>query len=119
MHVYHLSSDVVEFVSNFLSLWLSTNVLSYKHSQFLSVLQRSGYSHRASPVCVIKTFEIDQLLENTFLHIGIGVDYLVVGRSGCSSIAMLGYHVEVVIGTDDLRVDESTEEGVGYIVVPL
>lgn len=95
---------------------LAVEGLPCEFGQLLGVLQGPGDLDGASPVHVIETLAEDEFLQDSFLHLRIAEDHLVVIGHRAASVRELRHQVEVVEGAHDglrdkgpsLRVRHST-----------
>lgn len=69
---------------------------------FFGILQNSRDLDRPCPVNIVETLGVDQFMEDSLLHFGVGIyDFVVIGN-GRPLLGVLGDHVKVIVLADDL-----------------
>lgn len=110
-------SNVIQQIIEVLCFWNFAHILWNKSSQFSRVLKNWRNTHRTTPVHVVETLHIDQLLQNSFLHFGISVENFVMDWLHGSSVAMLRDEIKIIELGYNFVIDQSAETWIRNISV--
>ena len=110
-------SNVIQQIIEMLCFWNFAHILWNKSSQFSRVLKNWRNTHRTTPVHVVETLHIDQLLQNSFLHFGISVENFVMDWFYGSSVAMLRDEIKIIELGYNFVIDQSAKTWIRNISV--
>lgn len=86
-------------------------------AELLRILDRGGNLDRSSPVRVVETLGVEQLLKHPCLQVRVAVEHLVESGDSCADVALLGDQEELVVLGDELGVDNGPGVGVAEAVL--
>jgi len=91
--------------------------LGVELSTLFGILQNGRDLYRSTPVGIVKTLTVDQLLQISFFECACVVNNFVVVRDNTTFVRLLAHDEEIEIQADDFLVDEGTWGHISSIFV--